>query len=75
MVVDRRRMIGFIQDYTQYMGATYINAKEEIQRTRDEGNEFLENALMVWSSKIDLVGKRGKDMNWNDERREAEYKV
>lgn len=29
----------------------------------------------MWSTKIDLVGKKGKDMNWNDERREAEYKV
>lgn len=23
MVVERRRLIGFIQDYTQYMGAQY----------------------------------------------------
>jgi hypothetical protein len=75
MIVERRRMIGYISDYTQYMGATYMNAKKEVQRTRDEGNDFLEHAIRVWSSKIDLVPKKGKDMNWNEERREAEYKL
>lgn len=51
MMVERRKMLGFVSDTTNLMGEQY-NSKAEAQQTRMEAHEVMDNSIKIWSTKI-----------------------
>lgn len=70
LLVERRRVLSVVQDYTGMMGMQYDN-KAQANQTRMEAHEMAEESINVWSTKLNIV-KSAMDPR---EKREQEYKL
>eukprot|EP00347_Sterkiella_histriomuscorum_P007897 403347143 len=70
LLVERRRVLSVVQDYTGMMGMQY-DSKAQANQTRMEAHEMAEESIKVWSTKLNIV----KSVMDPREKREQEYKL
>ena len=72
LMAERRRVLSLVQDKADLMSLRYVSSRADEHDRRAEVQETAEQALRVWSTKIQTSGLSSSDPG---AKREAEYKV
>lgn len=71
VLVDRRKLLGMVQDFSHIFGRQY-KAQQQTNDIRQDGQQLIENSMKIWSTKLS-----NKELSAMDpkQRKENAYKL